>query len=144
MNCSEIAVANGCMTNAAGIKTGVNIHYEYALNAAGETIVYKTRYTDAAGVPIVLGAGESVAPGPCATIPPDVEWEKLCDKAATGVVTEFFRRSITSFNSAGVASVVASDWQLDKTTAYVPAGTVGACQQDCDAKTAAGVVTTWG
>lgn len=142
MNCKDLATALVCY-NDGTVNTTLVAHYEYGKNAAGNTIIVSTRYTTSAGTPVDTSTG-TVTAGACALTPPDVEFEKLCDVSAAGVVTEFFRRSITSFNSVGAATVVVTDWALDKVTAYVPAGTVTSCNQDCDAVTPLGVLTTWG
>lgn len=92
MNCKELSTALVCFNDGTTNQTLV-AHYEYGLNAAGGTILVSTRYTDAAGVPVDTSAGTVVA-GACALTPPDVEFELLCDNNA-GVITEFFRRSIT-------------------------------------------------
>lgn len=143
MNCKDLETSLVCYNNGTKNQTLV-AHYEYGKNALGNTILVSTRYTDASGA-IVDTTGGTVTAGQCALIPPDVEFEKLCDiNTTTGVVTEFFRRSITTFDSVGVPTVTVTDWQLDKITAYVATGTVGACNQDCDPATALGVLTTWG
>lgn len=142
MNCKELATALVCFNNGTTNETLI-AHYEYGLNATGGTILVATRYTNAAGVPVDTSAG-TVTAGACAVIPADVEWEELCDVQANGTVIEFFRRSITTFDSVGMATVTVTDWALDKVTAYVPTGTVGACNQDCDPALPLGVVATWG
>lgn len=139
--CTQFSSGEVCFNNGTTNQTLV-VHYEYGKNAAGASILVSTRYTTSAGVPVDTSAG-TVTAGACAIIPPDVEFEKLCDVNA-GVATEFFRRSITSFDSTGAPTVTVTDWALDKVTAYVPTGTVGACNQDCDPATALGVSTTWG
>ena len=143
-NCSDIAVTQGCLANVAGLRTTIMVHYEYRTAANGNRTLHATRYTDAAGAPITLAVGETVSAGACPVISPDVEWLSLCDVSAAGVVTEFERRSITSFDSAGVASTVVADFASDRVTAYVPSGTVVACNQDCDPVAPVGIVTTWG
>jgi len=66
MKCNQISAVLGCRLDAAGNPLGpVLIHTEYRTNASGQAYVYATRYTDAANVPITLGAGESVKPGLC-------------------------------------------------------------------------------
>lgn len=144
MLCSEISAVPGCLTTAAGAKTNITIHYEYRTAANGNRTLHATRYTNAAGVPVTPAGTDVIEPGQCAVAPPDVEWERLCDTTAAGVTTEFFRRSITSFSTAGVPTVAVTNWQLDKVTAYVATGTVGACNKDCDVVAAVGLVTTWG
>ena len=142
--CFLLEALPGCLTNAAGVKTSISIHYEYRASATGAAVLHATRYTDAAGVPITLAVGDVVSVGACPVAAPDVEWERLCDVSAAGVVTEFFRRSITSFDAAGVPSVAVADFALDKVTAYAPAGTVTQCNLDCDVVAPVGVVATWG
>lgn len=141
IKCKELSTALVCFNNGTANETLV-AHYEYGANATGGTILVSTRYTNAAGIPVDTSTG-TVSAGACAVPLPDVEWEKLCDVNA-GVATEFFRRSITTFDSVGTATVTVTNWQLDKVTAYTPTGTVGACNQDCDPATALGVLTTWG
>jgi hypothetical protein len=141
IKCKELSTALVCFNNGTANETLV-AHYEYGANATGGTILVSTRYTNAAGVPVDTSAG-TVTAGACALTPPDVEFEKLCDVNA-GVATEFLRRSITTFSSTGVPTVTVTDWQLDKVTAYVATGTVGACNQDCDPAVAAGVLAVWG
>lgn len=143
MNCREISTAPACYTDATGIPVTVIAHYEYGSNADGDTILVATRYTDAAGTPIDTSAGAVVA-GACAAIPADVEFVQLCDVQADGTVIEFIRRSITTFAADGTPTTVTADFDLDKVTPYAPAGTVGACAQDCDPATPVGVVATWG
>lgn len=140
-NCSKFTTASVCYNDGTTNQTLI-AHYEYGTNATGGSIIVATRYTTADGAPVNTTTG-TVTAGACALTPPDVEFEKLCDVNA-GVATEFLRRSITTFNSTGVPTVTVTDWQLDKVTAYVATGTVGACNQDCDPVTAAGVLSTWG
>ena len=82
--------------------------------------------------------------GACATTPPDVEFETLCDVSATGVVTEFVRRTITTFGVGGAAATVFEDFVIGFGATYTPTGTVGKCNQDCDVVAPIGVVATWG
>lgn len=141
IKCKELSTSLVCFNNGTVNETLV-AHYEYGANATGGTILVSTRYTNAAGIPVDTSAG-TVSAGACPVPLPDVEWEKLCDVNA-GISTEFFRRSITTWNAAGLPTVTVTNWQLDKVTAYTPTGTVGACNQDCDPLTAVGVLTTWG
>jgi hypothetical protein len=142
MDCKELATAEVCFTNGA-VKTSLVAHYEYRQNAAGNTVLYATRYTDAAGVAVDTSAG-TVAVGACAVAAPDVEFIKLCDVSAAGVVTEFYRRVNTTFDANGAPTSVAADVQLDMVTAYAPTGTVGDCANQCDVTAPVGLVTTWG
>ena len=143
MQCKQLSTAMVCYTPAVGVPQTLVAHYEYRDDASGDTVLHATRYTDAAGVVINTSTG-TVAAGMCAILPADVEWEKLCDVSPAGVVTEFFRRSITTFNGAGVPTTTTADFELDKTTAYAPAGDVMACNMDCDVVAPVGLVTSWG
>lgn len=140
--CTQFATAEVCYNDGTANQTLV-AHYEYGVDSEGKTILVATRYTDAAGVPVNTLAG-TVTAGACALPPPDVEFEKLCDVQANGSIVEFFRRSITIFDSVGTPTVTVTDWELDKTTAYTVTGDVAACNEDCDPATAQGVVATWG
>lgn len=140
--CTQFSTAEVCYNDGTSNQTLV-AHYEYGVNDAGKTILVATRYTDASGAPVDTSAG-TVTAGACAMIPPDVEWEKLCDVQADGTIVEFLRRSITTFDSVGTPTVTVTDWELDKLTAYTVAGDVKACNEDCDPSTAEGVLTTWG
>jgi hypothetical protein len=142
--CSDMTAVAGCLTTAAGVASNIVIHYEYRIAANGNRTLHATRYSNAAGVAITPAGTDVVTAGSCPIAPPDVEWEKLCDKSAAGIVTEFFRRTITTWNASGVASVAVTNWALDQVTAYVATGTVGACDQDCDAVAPVGLVTSWG
>lgn len=143
MNCKLITTAEVCYTPEVGLPQTLIAHYEYRDNATGGTVLHATRYTDAEGTPVDTSAG-TVSAGSCAVLPADVEWQQLCDVSAAGVVTEFIRRSITTFNAAGVPTTTTADFQLDKVTAYVPSGTVSACGTDCDVVAPVGLVSTWG
>lgn len=140
--CTQMSTAEVCFNNGTSNQTLI-AHYEYGTDADGFTILVATRYTDASGTPVDTSAG-TVTAGACALTPPDVEWEKLCDVQADGTIVEFFRRSITSFDSTGTPTVTVTDWQLDKLTVYTATGTVGACNEDCDPATALGTLTSWG
>lgn len=142
MKCSSFTTAPVCYNDGATNRTLI-AHYEYATDSVGAAILYRTRYTEADGTVVDTSAGTVVA-GACALIPPDVEFESLCDVQTDGSIVEFFRRSITTFDSVGDATVTVTDWELDKVTAYVPAGDVVACNADCDPVIAQGVSTSWG
>ena len=140
--CTQMATAEVCFNNGT-TNTTLVAHYEYGVDADDATILVATRFTDAAGVPVDTAAG-TVTAGACALTPPDVEYSKLCDVQADGTIVEFFRRTITSFDSTGEASTDVTDFELDKVTEYTVAGDVAACNEDCDPATALGVLTTWG
>lgn len=143
--CSNVSTELVCYNDGTVNQTLV-AHYEYRSAADGSLVLYATRYTEADGVTVVNTAGGTVTAGACALAAPDVEWERLCDtNTTTGVVTEFLRRSIVSFDSAGTPTVTVTDWALDKVTAYAPTGDVSACGDACEpVTTTLGVVTTWG
>lgn len=140
--CTQLSTAEVCYNDGAVNQTLI-AHYEYGVNADDQTILVATRYTEADGTPVDTSGG-TVTAGACALIPPDVEFEKLCDVQADGSIVEFFRRSITTFDSVGTPTVTVTDWELDKVTAYTATGTVTTCNEDCDPATAQGVVTSWG
>ena len=144
MKCTSIATASVCFDDGAGNRQSLIAHYEYGLNAAGATILVATRFTEADGVTVVDTSTGTVTVGACAVASPDIEFVKLCDVSATGVATEFYRKITVTFDAAGVPTTTTADLALDMVTPYVVAGTVGECNQDCDAKVAAGVLTTWG
>jgi hypothetical protein len=142
MNCNDFSTGLVCFNDGAVNQTLV-AHYQYGIDATGKAILVATRYTDASGVVIDTSAG-TVTAGACALIPADVEFALLCDIQSNGSVVEFLRRSVTTFDSVGVPTLTVTNWELDKTTAYVITGTVGACNQDCDAAVPLGVLTSWG
>jgi len=140
--CTQLATAEVCYNDGTVNETLV-AHYEYGTNDEGKTILVSTRFTDAAGVPVDTSTG-TVTAGACALTPPDVEYAKLCDVQEDGEIIEFFRRTITYFDSVGEPTVTVTDFELDKETEYTVAGEVRACNEDCDPSEAQGVVTTWG
>ena len=141
MKCSTFTTAEVCYNDGTTNETLI-AHYEYATGADGAALLHKVRYTRADGTVVDTAAG-TVTAGACALTPPDVEFEKLCDVQADGSIVEFFRRSITTFDSVGTPTVTVTDWELDKVTSYTPVGDVVACDQDCDPVAAEGVVTVW-
>jgi len=145
-NCTKFSTAVVCFDDGTNT-TSLVAHYEYGVDAAGDSLLVATRYTDPAGVPVDTSAG-TVTVGECepdAVFAPDVETEVLCDVLADGSVVEFKRTTVTTFDSAGaVSGRTASDFALDGVTAYVVQGTAEVCPKDCDAATAQGVLTAWG
>ena len=141
MDCSQFTTAEVCYNDGTVNETLI-AHYEYGKDAAGASILHKVRYTRPDGTVVDTSAG-TVTAGACALTPPDVEQQILCDVQADGSVIEFVRRTITTFDSVGNATTTVPDWKTDYVTPYTPTGTVGACQQDCDAVTPQGVVTSW-
>jgi hypothetical protein len=144
MDCKELSAVAGCLSVAGVPNRSVTIHYEYGLSATGYAALLAVRYTEANGVPIALAAGETVTPGACPVAAPDIEWEKMCDVLANGTVVEFYHRIVTTFDAAAVPTSVVTAWALDKVTAYVVAGTVSSCNQDCDILAPIGQVSAWG
>lgn len=140
--CTQLATAEVCF-NDGSVNTTLIAHYEYGTNDEGKTILVATRFTDAAGEPVDTAAG-TVSAGACALTPPDVEYSKLCDVQADGTIVEFFRRTITNFDSTNTPTTVVTDFELDKLTEYTVAGTVTVCNEDCDPKAPEGVLATWG
>lgn len=144
MNCKDISTEAVCFDDGAGNRVSLVAHYEYGKNATGDTILVATRYTEADGVTVVDTSAGTVTVGACAVASPDIEFVKLCDVSAAGVTTEFYRKITVTFDASGAATVTTADLALDMVTPYVPTGTVGHCNQDCDAAIAQGVLTTWG
>lgn len=145
VSCRDFSSVPVCFTDGAGVRTTLVAHYEYRKNAAGNSVLHATRYTDAAGVPVNTAAG-TVTVGACAISPPDIEWTLLCDVQPSGVVVEFWQQIITSYNASGavIQPSVVNTFAADKVTPYVPTGTVAACSQDCDPVAPVGLLTTWG
>lgn len=131
MDCTLISTAEGCMYDAdTGQQTGVVIHYEYGKNAAGAVILHKTRYTDAAGVPIALTVDQTVTAGVCQPVTTDVEWVMMSDDDDGDPSTDpilFLRKSVTVTGSLNgtVISETVEDYELDMVTPYTVVGTVG-------------------
>lgn len=89
----------------------------------------------------------SLVEGACpaaAVVPADVEFLPLCDVSEAGIVTEFVRRVVTTFDAVGAPTTAAANFRTDLVTPYTPTGTVGKCNQDCDVAAPVGVVATWG
>ena len=124
-SCSKVEKAVACFTNAAGVPASVFAHTVYDADGAAIALYY----TDPTDNSVVDTSTGSVSAGACPVALPDVEWCKLCDVAANGTVTEFYRRTVTRFAADGsvIAPVDVADFADDKVTAYVVAGTVGDC-----------------
>jgi len=121
MNCADIQKSIGCYRDAGGITIGtVEIHTEYRRNAAGNTVVHAVRYTDAAGVPILLGVGETVTPGACAI--GEVSLTQTVQRLAAPytVVTGYKSVSVTAISSNvtidGVAIPANFTWSVDSSS----------------------------
>ena len=140
--CLEMSTQLVCYNDGTVNKTLI-AHFTYGTNATGDKILSKVRYTDEAGVVIDTSSG-TVTAGACAVTPPDVEAVVTCDVQADGTVIEFIRQSITTFDSVGAPATTVKNWELDYSAEYVPTGTVGACNQDCDPVTPiSGISTAW-
>lgn len=132
MDCTIMTTAEGCMYDSDnGMQQGVVIHYQYGKDASGNLILHKTRYTDAAGVPIALTATQVVTAGVCQPVATDVEWQLLADDTdgdpATAPV-QFLRKytRITNTLNGTVISETVGDFELDMVTPYTVVGTAGA------------------
>ncbi len=122
-------------------EAGVSFLRKFVYHPNG-TLISTTDTTADGSTAFVATAAATI--GACAGTPPDVEFETLCDTSAAGVVTEFIRRTITTFAPSGASATVFEDFVLDFTATYTPTGTVGKCNQDCDVAAPIGVVATWG
>ena len=142
--CKDFEAVPVCATNADGVRTTYYAHYEYGVDAAGESILVATRYADADGTVVDLSEFKVTA-GACPVYQPDVEFERLCDVQPDGTFIEFLCRTITSFDTSGavIDPAQVDYFELDKVTTYVPTGEVKECP-DCPPAVAQGVLTTWG
>lgn len=89
-----------------------------------------------------LGGGTYTA-GACQLPQPDVEWIEKCDDVngdGTDIV-KFLCRAVTSFDALGNATTVASNFAMDKTTAYTPANEVPC--SSCVLIGSQGTITAW-
>ena len=137
-SCSKVEKVPACFVDAAGVPQSVFAHTVYDKDGAAVALYY-TNPADNAVVDTSVG---TVSSGACPVPQPDVEWCKLCDVAADGTVTEFFRRTITRFNPDGtvIDPVDVADFADDKVTAYTVAGTVGNCST-CPDQAPIGLIT---
>ena len=140
MDCVAMTTASGCMVDTStNTSTPVVIHYEYGKDASGAVILYKTRYTNAAGTPISLTGTQSVTPGACVQVTTDVEWEMLCDDDGNAATTNtaFLRKYTTTRNAStgAVITEVVADYALDMTTSYTVVGTAASCSSTQDYET---------
>lgn len=134
MDCSLVTTAEGCLFDSAtGGQSGVVIHYVYGKNSAGTTILHKTLYTDAAGVPLpVLTGTQTVTAGVCQPIQTDVEFLLLCDDDDADPGTnpvQFVRKFTRTSNSLTGVKITETveDFEQDLVTPYVVVGTVQSC-----------------
>ena len=92
-----------------------------------------------------LGTGTLNA-GVCVVEPlptPAVSYEKLCDLKDDGTDVKFYRQCLTSFDRQGNPTTVVTDFEEDKTTAYVVEGTVTPCPVACPPLQNSGLQTAW-
>lgn len=120
--CLNNTAVAGCYSDGTNAPASVVIHYSY--DNQGQPAVH---ITDVAGAVVAGATLANTTVGQCAMIPPDVEWEELCDVQADGSSIPFMRRTITTFNGLGVPTVAVADFTLDQVTAYTVTGTAGVC-----------------
>lgn len=147
--CRDVSSKIICRTTSAGVAESLIAHYEYQTSTTGKITLHSTHYTKADGVTnVAVAATDVLTVGACvvAAVPAkDVELLQLCDtNTATGVVTPFVRRTITSFDSAGTPTTTSGDLTANFSGAYTITGTVGACATECKVLAPVGVVSTWG
>lgn len=65
MNCSNVKTELACWTDSTGKATTIKIVTEFSYDAAGELIVYKTRYVNAADEVIEIPSSDTVTLGEC-------------------------------------------------------------------------------
>lgn len=135
--CLNNTAVLGCYSDGTNPPQSVVIHYAYDNEGAPATYI-----TDLSGAIIAAATVANTTPGACALPTPDVEWIELCDEQADGTSIQFMRRSITTFDGLGVATVVTDDFALDHTTPYTVTGTAGKCPT-CPELTARGLQTAW-
>lgn len=77
-----------------------------------------------------------------ADIPPDIEWEQMCDKQPDGSIVEFMIQSATFYDASydPITPPVATYYQLDKVTPYTLTGELVACGE-CETEAPLGVIT---
>jgi hypothetical protein len=135
--CLNNAAVIGCYSDGTNAPVSVVIHYSY--DNEGQPAVH---ITDLAGAVVAGATLANTTVGQCAMIPPDVEWEELCDVQANGSSTPFMRRTITTFDGLGAPTVAVADFALDQVTAYTLTGTAGSCPT-CAELPARGLQTAW-
>lgn len=108
LGCAQTEVVAGCRRFPDGTTQPVLIHIEYGVNTAGSVIVVRTLYTDAASVPITLGAGETVVPGCCATEPVKVVGDGVQIAGPTRAATAAFSGAPDTFSTSAIAGLLQS------------------------------------
>jgi len=138
MTCLNNTSVVACHTSATGPISAV-IHYTFDNAGAPKVVI-----TDSGGVIIPAATVANTKAGQCPVAPNDVEWLTMCDVQADGSIVRFEQRTITSWDSLNVPTSVTAFFAPDRTTAYVPTGTVGECDT-CQPLTAAqrGVQAAW-
>jgi hypothetical protein len=135
--CLNNSTVVGCFNDGTNPPQSVVIHYTY--DNLGAPAV---RITDSSGAVVAGATVANTTPGACPVASPDVEFAQLCDLQGDGTVIEFIRRTVTTFDAAGVPTTVTADLELDHNTAYAPTGTVVACG-DCPPLAARGLQAAW-
>jgi hypothetical protein len=138
MTCLNNTSIAACHTSGAGPVNAV-IHYTFDNQGAPKVVI-----TDTAGVVIAGATAANTTAGACAVASPDVEWLTMCDTLASGAIVRFEQRTITTWSASGVPTSATALFAADRTTAYVPVGTVAVCD-NCQPLTAAqrGVQAAW-
>jgi hypothetical protein len=138
MTCLNNTSVAGCYASATG-NIGVVIHYTFDNAGAPKVII-----ADVGGAVVAGATLANTTAGACAVASPDVEWLTMCDTLPSGAIVRFEQRTITSWNAANVPASTTAFFAADRTTVYVPAGTVAVCE-NCQPLTTAqrGVQTAW-
>lgn len=119
--CFNNTAVAGCYTGGAA-PVSVVIHYIYD-NVGTPSVVI----TDISGAVVAGATLANTTAGACALPSPVTEFNELCDIQANGSSIPFVRRTITTINGSGVATVAVADFAMDYTTPYTVTGTAGNC-----------------
>lgn len=140
-NCAVTEPVLACYT-LNGVSETVLMHIVYEngkpIGRAFTSTDAETAIDTSAGI-VTLGA----CPVAMALASPDVEYTKLCDRQADGSIVEFYSRTLTTFDATNTPTTQVDNFALDKTTPYVIAGTVQACDEGCDLQGSVGLITNW-
>ena len=123
MNCYAYTTVLGCYNDGANPPRTVTFHYIFDAPDTNPAV----KITELDGTMIAGADMTNTTPGACALIPPDVEFEVLCDIQANSDIVRFARRKIITFDAAGVPTVAVADFEMDYTTPYTVTGDVGPC-----------------
>lgn len=141
--CKHFTEVLACFTAADGTKQTVTKVTEFGKDSAdGKIKPLAVRFMGEGETSIDTSNG-TVTLGACPVAPPDIEFEKMCDVQTDGTVIEYYHKIVTTFDENNQATSVVTDVEIDKNTVYTPTGTVGTCNQDCDAEAKQGVVNDW-